>query len=147
MKNSKLSRRDMLKGTGAIQALEEEVLLPDEDFSQMNGLVASFQLWDRLSTDPAAAEPVVQALQSASTLVADRAEWILVRAGPAVLPKVRKVLDSDNGSARERAIRIVAWQHDTESLERLRSLQQTDPAHTGLIAWALGTIKSFKPTP
>jgi len=137
----------MLNGPSAIQALEEEVLLPDEDFSQMNGLVASFQLWDRLSTDPAAAEPVVQALKSGSTLVADRAEWILVQAGPAVLPEVRKALDSDNGSARERAIRIVAWQRDTESLEQLSSLQQTDRAHASLIAWALGTIKSFKLTP
>jgi glycerophosphoryl diester phosphodiesterase/HEAT repeat protein len=137
----------MLKGISATQALEEEVLLPEEDFSQMSGLVASFQLWDRLSTDPAAAEPIVQALQSNSTQVADRAEWILVQAGPAVLPEVRKVLDSNNGSARERAIRIVAWQRDTESLEQLRSLQQTDRAQASLIAWALGTIKSFKPTP
>ena len=137
----------MLKGTGAIQALEEEILLPDEDFSQMNGLVASFQLWDRLSADPVALEHVAQALQSSSTLVADRAEWILVQAGPTVLPEVRKALDSDNGSARERAIRIVAWQHDTESLEQLRSLQQTDRAHASLIAWALGAIKSFKPAP
>ena len=135
----------MLKGTGAIQALEEEVLLPDEDFSQMNGLVASFQLWDRLGTDPAAAEPVVQALQSPSTQVADRAEWILVQAGPAVLPEVRKALGSDNGSLRERAIRILAWQGDTESLTRLRSLRQTDQAHSDLIAWALDTIKSLHP--
>ena len=136
----------MLKGIGATQALEEEVLLPEEDFSQMNGLVASFQLWDRLSTDPIAVQSLVHALQSGSTLVADRAEWILVQAGPAVLPEVRKALDSDKGSARERAIRIVAWQRDTEALEQLRSLQQTDRVHESLIAWALGTIKSFKPT-
>ena len=136
----------MLNGPGAIQPLEEEVFLPDEDFSQMNGLVASFQLWDRLGADPAAAVPVVQALQSPSTQVADRAEWILAQAGPAVLPEVRKALDSNNGSVRERAIRIVAWQRDTGSLEQLRSLQQTDRAHASLIAWALGTIESFRPT-
>jgi glycerophosphoryl diester phosphodiesterase len=131
----------MLKGAGAIQALEEEVLRPGEDFSQMNRLVASFQLWDRIGTDPSAAEPLVRALQSESTQVADRAEWILVQAGPGVLPEVRKALDSEQPSARERAIRIVAWQGDTGSLEQLRSLQQADRVHAGLIAWALDTIK------
>lgn len=135
----------MLKGTDAIQALEEEAFRPGEDFSQMNGLVASFQLSDRIGADPAASKPVVSALQSASTQVADRAEWILVQAGPAVLPEVRKVLSSENASMRERAIRIVAWQGDTESLGPLHSLQQTDRAHADLIAWAMDTIKSLHP--
>jgi len=136
----------MLKGTGAIQALEEEVLRPGEDFSQMNGLVASFQLWDRLGADPTAAEPLVRALESNSTQVADRAEWILVQAGPGVLPEVRKALASENASMRERAIRIVVWQGDMGSLEQLGSLQQADRTHADLIAWALDTIKGLNPT-
>jgi glycerophosphoryl diester phosphodiesterase len=136
----------MLKGFGAIQALEVETFRAGEDFSQNNGLVAAFQLWDRIGADPAAAEPVVRALQSDSTQVADRAEWILVQAGPAVLPEVRKVLRSENASLQERAIRIVAWQGDTESLDQLRLMQQADHVHADLAAWAMETIKNLHPS-
>jgi glycerophosphoryl diester phosphodiesterase len=36
----------MLKGPGAMQALEELAFIHREDFSGMNELVAAFQLWD-----------------------------------------------------------------------------------------------------
>jgi len=135
----------MLKGASAVQVLEQEAFRPGEDFSQMDSLVASFQLWDRIGADPAAVEPAVRMLQSNSTQVADRAEWILVQAGPAVLPEVRKALSSGDAQLRERAIRIIAWQGDTESLNQLRSMQQTDRPHADLIAWAVETIQSLHP--
>ena len=135
----------MLKGASAIQVLEEEAFRPEEDFSQVDSLVSSFQLWDRIGTGPTAAEPVVRMLQSKFSQVADRAEWILVQAGPAVLPEVRKALSSSDASLRERAIRIIAWQGDTESLNQLRLMQQTDHRHADLIMWAVETIKSLHP--
>jgi HEAT repeat protein len=135
----------MLQGPEVSRILENEALRTDEDFSQMDSLVASFQLWDRLRNDPDAADPVMQALQSNIGQAADRAEWILIQAGPAVLPQVRQMLTSEKVSARERAIRILAWQGDTDSLEHLRSLQQTDLAHASLIAWARETITLLHP--
>jgi HEAT repeat protein len=130
----------MLKGAGAIEALEEQAFRPEEDFSLMNGLVAGFQLWDRIGMDPL---PAVQALGSDSLLVADRAEWILVQGGATALPEVRKVLASENEEARQRAIRIVAWQEDAESIATLESMMKTDPQDAGLIAWAVDKIESL----
>jgi glycerophosphoryl diester phosphodiesterase len=132
----------MLKGADAIEALEEQAFRPEEDFSQTNGLVAGFQLWDRIGLNPL---PAVQALQSDSSRVADRAEWILVEGGSTVLPEVRKVLTSENGEVRQRAIRIVAWQGDAESVATLESMRKTDPQDAGLIAWAVDKIESLHP--
>jgi glycerophosphoryl diester phosphodiesterase len=47
---------------------------------------------------------------------------MLVKVGPSVLPDVRKDLQSKNHEVRQRAIRIVAWQGDTNSLDRLQAL-------------------------
>jgi hypothetical protein len=44
---------------------------------------------------------------------------MLVKAGPAVLPDVRKSIQSKNQEVRQRAIAIVAWQDDTNSLDTL----------------------------
>ena len=41
----------MLHGPAATQALEEQAFRPGEDFSQMNGVVAAFQLWGRMGRD------------------------------------------------------------------------------------------------
>jgi glycerophosphoryl diester phosphodiesterase len=130
----------MLKGPGATQALEELAFFHREDFSGMNELVAAFQLWDRIEIDPSAA---VKAIGSNLPQVADRAEWILVQGGPAVLPGVRKALGSESEEVRARAIRIVAWQGDMKSLGTLRALQNTDTANADLIAWAIGKIASL----
>jgi HEAT repeat protein len=102
--------------------------------------VAGFQLWDRIGADAA---PAVQALGSTDREVADRAEWMLVKARPAVLPEVRKALDSDNKDVRQRAMRIVAWQGDTESLATLQSIQKTDAANAALATWAIEKIQSL----
>jgi glycerophosphoryl diester phosphodiesterase len=131
-----------LRGTGAMQALEEQAFRSSKDFSQMNGPVAAFQLWDRIGVDPS---PALQALGSDDAIVADRAEWMLVQGGPAVLPDVRKAISSGNAEVRERAIRIVAWQGDTQSLEMLREMQQTDSKDAALIAWAIEKINSLHP--
>ncbi|HSY37023.1 MAG TPA: glycerophosphodiester phosphodiesterase family protein [Acidobacteriaceae bacterium] len=132
----------MLKGPGAIQVLEELAFQPGEGFTQFDSIVAGFKLWDRIGGD---AEPAVEALGSSDGQMADRTEWMLVQAGQAVLPDVRKALGSENASVRERAIRIVAWQGDAGSLEILRTMQKTDAANAELAAWAIEKIESLHP--
>jgi glycerophosphoryl diester phosphodiesterase len=131
-----------LRGTGAMLALEEQAFRSSNDFSQMNGPVAAFQLWDRIGVD---ASPALQALGSDDAIVADRAEWMLVQGGPAVLPAVRKAISGDSAEVRVRAIRIAAWQGDAESLPTLRAMQQTDRKDSALIAWAIEKINSLHP--
>jgi glycerophosphoryl diester phosphodiesterase/HEAT repeat protein len=132
----------ILKGPGAIQVLEELAFQPGEGFTQFDSMVAGFKLWDRIGAE---AQPAVEALGSSDSQMADRTEWMLVQAGQAVLPDVRKALGSENPSVRERAIRIVAWQGDTESLEVLRTMQKTDAPNADLAAWAIEKIESLHP--
>jgi hypothetical protein len=122
--------------------LEELAFQPGEGFTQFDSIVAGFKLWDRIGGD---AEPAVEALGSSDGQMADRTEWMLVQAGQAVLPDVRKALGSENASVRERAIRIVAWQGDAGSLEILRTMQKTDAANAELAAWAIEKIESLHP--
>jgi glycerophosphoryl diester phosphodiesterase len=131
-----------LKGQPAIQALEEQALRPNVVFTQALSQVAAFELWDKISADP---QPAIEALASPDTPTGDRAEWMLIKAGPAVLPEVRKALSSDVATVRERAIQIVAWQGDTESLQMLRAMQQTDKKDAALIAWAIEKIGALHP--
>ena len=70
---------------------------------------------------------------------------MLVQAGPDVLPYVRKALRSEDPALRERAIRIVAWQGDFESLSPLRTMLKTDAADADLIAWAIKKIELLHP--
>jgi glycerophosphoryl diester phosphodiesterase len=132
----------MLQGKDSTRELEELAFRPDEGLSSYDGIVAGFQLWDRVGADAA---PAVQALGSSDRQVADRAEWMLVKASPAVLPEVRKALDSDNKDVRQRAMRIVAWQGDSESLATLQSIQKTDAADAALAAWAIEKIQTLHP--
>jgi glycerophosphoryl diester phosphodiesterase len=132
----------MLHGPMAMQALEEEAFRPGEDFSQMNGVVAAFQLWGRVGSDP---QRAVEALGVADPKVADKAEWMLVKGGPSVLPEVRDALGSQKAAVRERAIRIVAWQGDAGALQTLRTMQQTDPKDAELAKWAVETIEMLHP--
>lgn len=134
----------MLHGTAATQALEGQAFRPGEDFSQMNAVVAAFQLWDRIGADP---RPAVRALAAADPNVADKAEWMLVQGGSLVLPAVREALGSQNRAVKERAIRIVAWQGDREALQSLRVIQQTDPQDAELAVWAMGKIEILHPGP
>ena len=132
----------MLKGPVGVHALEEQAFRPGDDSAQFDGIVATFQLWDRIGTD---AQPAVQALGSADTLLADRTEWMLIQAGSSVLPVVREALGSPNAAIKARAIRIVAWQGDMGSLERLRGIQETNPADAELASWAIGKIEMLHP--
>jgi glycerophosphoryl diester phosphodiesterase len=134
----------LLRGSGATTALEEQAFHPTqgEDFSFENDVVGAFQLWDRIGADP---RPAVKALGSPDSGVADRTEWMLIQAGPVVLPAVRKALASEDAPVRERAIRIVAWQGDVESLKMLRAMQKTGGGDAALAAWAIEKIKSLQP--
>jgi len=127
----------MLHGPEINRELEDQAFLPQAEFSQMNSLVAGFQLWDRVSADP---QRAIQQLASSSPQIADRAEWLLIQAGPSVLTAVRSALDSANPDLRARAIQIVTWQGDIASLPRLRALQPSDAADASLIAWAIDKI-------
>jgi hypothetical protein len=130
----------MLNGNGAIRELEEQAFRPQEDFSQMNALVATFQLWDRIGLDPQAA---AESLGSDDPGVANRAEWMLVQGGPAVLPQVRKLLLSENRSIRERAARIVAFQGDLVAVEALKEMEKKHSADAELVKWAVAKIISL----
>jgi len=132
----------MLHGSMATQALEEQAFRPGEDFSQMNGVVAAFQLWDRVGTDP---QPAVRALAASDPKVADKAEWMLVHGGPSVLPAVREALVGQNNAVKERAIRILAWQGDRGALQSLRAIRQTDPKDADLASWAMEKIEMLHP--
>jgi glycerophosphoryl diester phosphodiesterase len=132
----------MLHSPDITQTLENQAFRPGEDFSQMNAVVAAFQLWDRIGSDP---RPAVRALRATDHGVADRAEWMLVRGGPSVLPAVREAIGSQNEAARERAIRIVAWQGDLRAMPGLRAIQQSNPRDGALTAWAIEKIEILHP--
>ena len=133
---------DMLQGNDATRELAALAFRPDKGLSSYDGIVAGFQLWDRIGADAA---PAVQALGSSDRQVADRAEWILVKASPVVLPDVRKALDSENQGVRQRAMRIVAWHGDIDSLATLQAIQKTSTADAALAAWAIEKIQSLHP--
>jgi glycerophosphoryl diester phosphodiesterase len=132
----------MLRGAGAVQALEEQAFWPGDDSAQFDGIVSAFQLWDRIGANTQLA---VQALGSTDTQLADRTEWLLVQAGPIVLPGVRKALSSQDAATRERAIRIVAWQGDEGALQTLRAMQETAPKDSELAGWAINKIETLHP--
>jgi len=92
----------LLRDPAATRALEVEAFRPDLDFSQMNGVVASFQLWDRIAADPT---PALAALAS-DPVAANRAEWMLIHAGPAVLPAIRAAQASATPDVRQRLLEI-----------------------------------------
>ena len=132
----------MIKGEAATRELVAQAFRSGEDFSTFDGIQSGFQLWDRIGMNAA---PAVQTLGSSDQQLADRAEWMLVKAGPGVLPAVRSALDSQASSVRERAIRIVAWQGDTASLDKLHAIQSKGGADAEEAAWAIETIESLRP--
>ncbi len=134
-----------LPGPIPLAALEAQAFRPgDDDFAQSSAVVAGFMLWDRISIDP---EGAVDALASTDNTIADRAEWILIQAGPAVLPAVRAALQQASPRVQARALRVVAWQRDTASLCMLRRLETTDPTLAAEAAWAIAKIESLHPLP
>ena len=131
-----------LQGYEVTSELEEQAYRPDQDFSQMNAVVAAFKLWDLAGQDAASS---VKALGSNDSAVADRAEWTLINAGAAVLQVVRKALSSDAPSVRVRAIRIEAFRGDQEALPVLERMSGTSDAVEA--AWAIAKIRTLAPLP
>jgi HEAT repeats len=135
---------EMLPPADALRGLAPQALQPVNDALSMNALVAGYQLWDRIAADPALA---VQALGSTDGAVADRAEWILVKANPSVLPILRQSVRSATPAVRERLIRVLAWQGDSESISILRELQHSNPENSTLIDWSIQKIQSLSLNP
>jgi glycerophosphoryl diester phosphodiesterase len=125
-------------GTLAGQAFRP---VADHDYSQATAVVAGYQLWDRIAAHPA---PAIQALRSTNVEVANRAEWVLVKAGASVLPALRQALPSSDAASQARIIRILGWQGDRESLPLLRTLQESNPENKALVAWAIEKIEVLR---
>jgi glycerophosphoryl diester phosphodiesterase/HEAT repeat protein len=128
----------------ALGSLADQAFRPAADYSQVTAVVAGYQLWDRIAAHPAAA---MQALRSTDVEVANRAEWVLVKAGASVLPALRQALPSSDAASQARIIRILGWQGDRESLPLLRTLQETNPENKALVTWAIEKIEvlGFQP--
>jgi len=131
-----------IPGDDATRELMRLALRPEKDFSQYNAIVSSFQLWDRAAADP---RPLIEALGSESTDLADRAEWTLVHADPAVLPAVRAALRSASAMVRMRAIQILAWQGDHASLNMLQAIADGQSSDAAPATWAIKKIRSLDP--
>jgi HEAT repeat protein len=129
---------ELLAPEDALRALAGQAFRPVEDYSQVTALVAGYQLWDRIHADPALA---MKTLRSTDVEVADRAEWMLVKAGPSVLPQLRQALPASDPVSQPRIIRVLAWQGDRESLPLLRKLEQSTPQNKVLITWAIEKIE------
>jgi len=124
----------------SLPLLEQQAFRSVEDYSLVAGLVAGYQLWDRIGDDSAAA---VAMLDSKDVDIANRAEWMLVKASPRVLPAVREGLGSPNTVVRERCVRILAWQGDAQAVDRLRILAQSHPDQSQLVDWAIEKIRTL----
>jgi hypothetical protein len=129
---------ELLPDDTALPALTVEAFRSAEDSSHVTAPLAGFGLWDKIAVDPSAA---IAALNSPIGEVADRAEWILVKANPVVLPAVREALRTASAVARPRLIRILAWQGDRDALPALREMKATYSAEGSLIDWAMQKIE------
>jgi glycerophosphoryl diester phosphodiesterase/HEAT repeat protein len=129
---------ELLRPDEALHALAAQAFRPVEDYSLVTGLVAGYQLWDRIAANASLA---IQALHSTNIDVANRAEWVLVKAGPSVLPAVRAALRGGDSAATPRLIRVLAWQGDGASLPLLRERQQSDVQNKELLTWAIAKIE------
>jgi HEAT repeat protein len=108
------------RGTAVTSALARQAFRPGSDFSQMNAVVAALNLWDRIGSDP---QPAIEALASSEPGVADRAEWMLLHAGPEALPAVRAALHNPQARVQLRVMRILSFAGNSESIPLLRSMQ------------------------
>jgi glycerophosphoryl diester phosphodiesterase len=124
----------------ALQQFSDQAFRSVEDYSRVTGLVAGYQLWDRIATDP---EPAIRALSSRDPVVANRAEWILIKADPRVLPAVRSHLQAASSETRTRLIRVLAWQGDGASVPLLREMRKHDSQDERVIDWAIEKINSL----
>lgn len=131
-----------LRDPAATQALETEAFRPDLDFSQTNGVVAAFQLWDRIAENP---RPAIDAL-SGDPVAADRAEWMLIHAGAAALPAVEEALPTATPATRERLLAILGLQGGSSALPLLEKLHAADPSDAD-VAWAIDKVRLLASPP
>lgn len=132
---------EFLAPTDALQSLSTQAFRPADDFTHVNSLAAGYQLWDRIASNPTSA---IQALSSTNIEVANRAEWVLVKADSSVLAAVRQKLSSADPALRARIIRILAWQGDSESIPLLQGLNVSSPEEKALKDWAIQKIQLLK---
>ncbi|MBB5059686.1 glycerophosphoryl diester phosphodiesterase [Granulicella aggregans] len=128
---------ELLSPSSGLPLLTREAFRSADDPSHVTAPLAGFGLWDRIAGDPSA---VIAALSSPSREAADRAEWILVKADPSVLPALRTALTSASPALRIRLIQILAWQGDQAATPVLHALKTSDTSDVQLIDWALRTI-------
>jgi glycerophosphoryl diester phosphodiesterase/HEAT repeat protein len=133
----------LLPKQDAFASLAEQAFRSVHDYSNVTALVAGYQLWDRLGEDP---QPAIQALASPDPEVADRAQWALVEAGPAVLPAVRKALGNRPELPRRRLVAVLAWQADSDAIPSLYQLENSSLGDRQFIEWAIDKIESMDPT-
>jgi glycerophosphoryl diester phosphodiesterase len=106
------------------------------DFAQTDSMVAGFQLWDHAGAKP---DAIVAQLSSPDIVIADRAEWALVKGDERVLPAVRNALK--NPYATIRAIRILAWHGDAASVPALERIVHDGGSTAALASWAVAKIR------
>jgi len=131
---------EQIPAKDALELLQTQAFRSVQDYSLVAGLVAGYQLWDRIGADPSA---TIRALADNDVDIANRAEWALVKAGPSVLPAVRAALTTGPAPVRDRCIRIVAWQGDLLSLPLLKAIAESPSADTTLINWATDKINTL----
>ncbi len=132
---------ESLPDDAAVSALTAEAFRSAEDSSHVTSLLAGYGLWDRIARAP---EPAIHALASPVVEIADRAEWMLVKAGPAVLPAVCRALATATGRVRTRLIQVLAWQGQASSLPSLQHVQPGTSEERALIAWAVQKIETIQ---
>ena len=133
---------ELLPKSVALHGLEAQAFRPWHDYSMMPILVSGFKLWDRIADHP---ESALAALTAQDGTEADWAEWALVKAGPEVLPMIRRALPSSRGELRRRLIDILSWQADTSALPLLNSMEETETLDRERIRSAIARIQAFSP--
>ncbi|MES2390287.1 MAG: glycerophosphodiester phosphodiesterase family protein [Acidobacteriota bacterium] len=133
---------EMLPPSTALPLLTTEAFRVAEDSSHVTSLLAGYGLWDLIANDPTSA---LAALSSTNVEVADRAEWILVKADPSILPSVRAALASATSATRPRLLHILAWQGDAAALPLLQNLLAASPGDEN-VSWAIDKIRTLQRT-
>jgi glycerophosphoryl diester phosphodiesterase len=132
---------EQLPSSDALPLLAKEAFRSSEDYSHVTSLVAGYRLLDRIAANP---ELAIPALDSPDIEVANRAEWVLTKADPTVLPTVRETLRTATPAARVRLIHVLAWHGDIASLPLLHELRQSSPQDRDLLDWAVQKIETLE---
>ena len=135
---------ELLPQPQGLPLLATEAFRTAQDPSHVTSLLAGYGLWDRIQADPGLA---IKELDAPEMEVANRAEWILIKANASVLPAVRAALLIASPAARVRLIHVLAWQGDPAALPILSNLQQSHPQDREVIAWAVQKIQTLRLAP